>query len=153
MDFYTEDNVIKAKRVLAVQPNNFSDTTSTGATFSFLTDFLSVQIDVRSLSYFLKDIGISHFCQSEVCSKLDEWAQVVRKLGLKEISQSDFIWGLSQAATKSVEPLILGKTSSLAINALFTQDLAALSLFRFHESRIVRVSAALNEHPKDLLLQ
>lgn len=152
--YFTEENVSKAKQVLAIQPNNFVDGSSTGATVMFLNNELHVEIDVRSLSYFLKDIDIERFSTSEVYSKLDQWAQVVRKLGTKEILQSDFIWGLCQAATtNSVEPLLYGDINALAINALFTQNLPTLSLLRFHESTLVRVSAALNEFPKNLLLK
>lgn len=152
MTYYSEDNVIKARRALSIQPNNFNDGSSTGATQMFLSHELNVEIDVRSLSYFLKDISIERFSTNEVCTKLDQWAQVMRKIGVREILQSDFIWGLTQAATtNSVEPLLYGNTSSLAINALFTQELSTLALFKFHQSLMVRVSAALNEYPQDLL--
>ena len=150
--YYTEDNVIKARKALSIQPNNFNDGSSTGATQMFLSHELNIEIDVRSLSYFLKDISIERFSTNEVCTKLDQWAQVMRKMGVKEILQSDFIWGLTQAATtNSVEPLMYGDTPALAVNALFTQELSTLGLFRFHQSPMVRVSAALNEYPQDLL--
>lgn len=152
--YYSEDNVLMAQKALSIQPNNFYDVVSTNATHSFITDKLSFYIDIRSLSYFLKDIAIDRFSTNGVCTKLDQWAQVMRKMGEKEILQSDFIWGLSQAATtNSVEPLLYGETSALAINALFTQDLSALSLFRYHHEQVVRVSAAMNEYPRDLLKQ
>ena len=154
MPYFSEENVQDARRVLNVQPNNFCDLTSSGATYSFLTSKHNMQIDVRSLSYFLKEIGVEKYANNQICSKLDVWARVVRKLGMKEITQSDFLWGFCQAATTNYyDPLLLGEAPALAINALFTNDLAALGLFRNHRETVVRVSAALNEYPGNLLQQ
>lgn len=154
MQYYSEVNVQDARQVLKIQPNNFNDGSSTGATNMYLRDKHSVDIDVRSLSYFLNDIGIETFATQQIRSKLDVWAQVVRKLGVKEITQSDFLWGFCQAATtNSFDPLLYGEAPAQAINALFTHDLATLSLLRNHKEVFVRVSAALNEYPQNLLIQ
>lgn len=154
MNYYSEENVQDARKVLSIQPNNFNDGSSTGATYSFLTSKHDVNIDVRSLSYFLKDIGIADYATNQICAKLDVWAQVMRKLELKEITQSDFLWGFCQAATtNSFDPLLYGEAPAQAINALFTHDLATLSLLRNHKVAFVRVSAALNEYPQNLLIQ
>lgn len=154
MNYYSEDNVQDARKVLSIQPNNFNDGSSTGATYTFLTSKLNSNIDVRSLSYFLKDIDIPIYATEQICKKLDVWAQIVRKMGVKEITQSDFLWGFCQAATTNhFDPLLYGDVAAQAINALFTQDLATLSLLRNHKEGFVRVSGALNDYPHYLILQ